>query len=84
MRIKFLQRTQYESEGRGKGPVYDKDSIHDFPDAFAQKWLRRGKAVGVIEPAVAAKAAPAPAEEPAAEADRKYGFRGERGAKRGE
>ena len=49
MRIKFLRRVQYESEGRAKGPVFDKDSEHDFPDAFAQRWLRRG--VAVVAPA---------------------------------
>lgn len=47
MKVKFLKDTQYENEGRRKGPVYEKDSVHDFPDDFAHKWIRRGVAVAV-------------------------------------
>ena len=53
MRIKFLRRVQYESEGRGKGPIYEQGSEHEFDDTFAQRWLRRGVAV-VVAQAVAA------------------------------
>jgi hypothetical protein len=45
MQIKFNQTVQYESEGRNKGPVYAKDSVHDFTAEFAQRWLQRGVAV---------------------------------------
>lgn len=61
MRVRFLREVQYECDGRNKGPVYKKDSEHNFDDAFAQRWLRRGAAV-VVEPVIAgvpiAKATP--------------------------
>lgn len=47
MRIRFLERVQYESEGRGLGPVYEAGSVHDFEPDFANRWLRRGVAAEV-------------------------------------
>lgn len=60
MRLRFLRDVRYENEGRNKGPMYHKDTEHDFPDAFAQRWLRRGVAVIVEPPATRAKAAAKP------------------------
>lgn len=46
-RIKFTRTELYESEGRNKGPTFKEGSTHDFDDAFADRWLRRGVAVEV-------------------------------------
>ena len=46
-RIKFTRTELYESEGRNKGPTYKEGSTHDFEDAFADRWIRRGAAVEV-------------------------------------
>jgi hypothetical protein len=78
MRIKFVRRVQYENEGRGKGPVYDKDSVHDFSEAFAQRWLRRGVAVvfADAEPELAAPVKEPEGNKEADELPRLRGFRG--------
>lgn len=52
MRVRFLKTVQHQSEGRNKGPIYNEGSEHEFPEPFAQKWLRRGVAV-VVEPSPA-------------------------------
>lgn len=59
MKVKFLRKVQYETEGRGKGPIYEKDSIHDFDEEHAQKWLRRGVAEEVGKPLMTSAAKPA-------------------------
>jgi hypothetical protein len=59
-RIKFTQTVQYESEGRGKGPIFEEGSIHDLEDNFADRWLRRG----VAELVVAAKTTTPQAKTP--------------------
>lgn len=43
-RIKFNRTELYESEGRNLGPTYHEGSVHEFEDAFADRWLRRGSA----------------------------------------
>lgn len=48
-KVKFLRTVQYENEGRGRGPIYEKDSVHEFDEPFAQRWLRRGVAKIVDE-----------------------------------
>lgn len=50
MKIKFIT-THKVQQGDGKGPVYEKDSLHDFKgpvaETYAQKYVRRGWAVEV-------------------------------------
>lgn len=50
MKIKFIT-THKVQQGDGKGPVYEKDSVHDFKgpvaETYAQKYIRRGWAVEV-------------------------------------
>lgn len=50
MKIKFIA-THKVQQGDGKGPVYEKDSLHDFKgpvaETYAQKYVRRGWAVEV-------------------------------------
>lgn len=49
MKIRFTKDTRYESEGRNKGPLYKAGDLHDFDEAFAERWLRRGVAE-VVKP----------------------------------
>ena len=49
-RVRFTRTVQYESEGRGRGPIYEAGSEHEFEPAFAERWLRR-KAAEIIETA---------------------------------
>jgi hypothetical protein len=58
MRIKFLSTQLYESQGRGQGPRYEAGRVYDLPEAFAERWLRRG---------VAERADPGPADPLAVE-----------------
>lgn len=45
--IQFTRTERYESEGRNLGPLYEKDSVHNFEDAFADRWLRRFVAIDI-------------------------------------
>lgn len=47
--VRFLDDTQFESEGRGLGPWFLKDEEHTFDPDFAERWIRRGRAVLVRE-----------------------------------
>lgn len=44
MRIRFLATVRYETEGPGKGPVYEAGSEHELRDDLAMRWVNRGKA----------------------------------------
>lgn len=76
MRVRFLVRTVYDTNGPGKGPVYEKDSVHDLRPDEAERWFRRSKAVPEPDPApvpdlapeVAADPEPAPKSDEAPEA----------------
>lgn len=59
MRVRFLATVIYETEGPGKGPTFEKDSIHDLREDIARRWLTRGKAELVAD------------EQPVAESDSK-------------
>lgn len=59
MRVRFLKDAVYETEGPGKGPRFDAGSEHDMREDLARRWVNRGLAVEVAEPAAA------PAEPPA-------------------
>lgn len=64
VRVRFMKRAVYDTNGPGKGPVYEAGSVHELRADEAERWFRRGLA----EPAPAeAKKAPAagPAAEPA-------------------
>lgn len=61
MRIRFTETVVYETEGPGKGPVYEAGSVHEVSDDFAGRWLRRK--VAVIEPDPPAPEQPAPSPE---------------------
>ena len=50
--IEFTETVQFESERRGKGPVFARGERHHLEDAFAERWLRRGVAKLVDGPAV--------------------------------
>lgn len=66
-RIRFVETVIYETEGYQKGPQYKEGSVHDFEDHFADRWLRRNKAVEVNtrEPlAEDAPVEPIPAADP--------------------
>jgi hypothetical protein len=43
-RVKFIADYVYETEGRGKGPRFKKGAVYDFPDDFAQRFIRRNVA----------------------------------------
>lgn len=58
--IEFTDTVQFESEGRGRGPVFAKGERHHVEDAFAERWFRRGVAKLVDGPSPKAK----PKEEP--------------------
>lgn len=45
--IKFLSRQVYETEGPGKGPVFEEGASYKLDDDKADRWIRRGKAVEV-------------------------------------
>ena len=38
-RVRFTRTVQYESEGRGRGPIYEAGSEHEFEPAFAERLL---------------------------------------------
>lgn len=44
MKITFTKTVQLESEGRNKGPIFKAGSTHDFTEASALRWVRRGVA----------------------------------------
>jgi hypothetical protein len=44
MKIRFTKDALYENEGRNKGTLYKAGEVHDFDQAFAERWLRRGVA----------------------------------------
>lgn len=46
-RIRFTETVIYETEGYQKGPTFKEGTTHDFEDGFADRWLRRNKAVEV-------------------------------------
>ena len=65
MRVRFLQRTVYDTNGPGKGPIYEKDSVHEISADEAERWFRRGAAVEVApEPVAEVVAAPVPEPVP--------------------
>jgi hypothetical protein len=68
VKVKFLEDAIYESEGPHKGPHYDKGSIHEFDEEFAQRWIRRGVAEEVDKATKTTEVTPAPKAEPAKEA----------------
>ena len=43
--IKFLERQIYETEGPGKGPVFEEGKSYTLDHDKADRWLRRGVAV---------------------------------------
>lgn len=45
----FLRTEQFESEGRGKGPIFEEGQRYEFDGDFADRWLRRGAAELVEE-----------------------------------
>ena len=49
MRVRFLETVIFETEGVGKGPTFEKDSIHDFREDIARRWISRKKAEEVGE-----------------------------------
>lgn len=76
MRVRFTADVLYETEGRGEGPRYAADEVHDLRDDRAERWLRRGVAVptgdepseaepAAGEPKTVAAADPAAAPQPA-------------------
>jgi hypothetical protein len=68
MRIRFTRREVYETEGPGKGPVYEAGEVHDLRPDLAERWLRRDAAVLAPDepaPPPAAEAPPAPPAPPA-------------------
>lgn len=44
VQVKFNETTIYETDGPKKGPVFKAGQTYEFPESFAQKWLRRGVA----------------------------------------
>jgi hypothetical protein len=52
MRIRFTTRAVYETDGPGKGPVYEAGSEHEMRDDLARRWINRGVAMEVPAPAV--------------------------------
>jgi hypothetical protein len=64
-RIKFTRTEQFESEGRNQGPIYVEGSVHDFDDAFADRWLRRSAAVEVDKRTPLSATGPVQADEAA-------------------
>lgn len=44
MRVKFLERQQFENEGRHKGPVFEPGEVYDFTDAFGRRYIDNGSA----------------------------------------
>lgn len=71
MRVRFTARAVYETAGRGKGPVFEAGSEHEFRDDIARRWIRRG---------VAVEAAPVPAVKRAPRRGRKAAQKGDAGA----
>ena len=70
-RVTFLADYRYETEGRGKGPLFKKGAVYDFPDDLAQRFLRRNVAERVdkktpITDKYLVAAAPAPSAFPTA------------------
>jgi hypothetical protein len=45
LRIIFTSDAQYENEGPHKGPKFAKGDVFDFTADFAERWIRRFKAV---------------------------------------
>jgi outer membrane biosynthesis protein TonB len=68
MRVRFLVRAVYDTNGPGKGPVYEKGTVHDLRPDEAERWFRRGMAVEAPpeppEPPPEPTAAPEPTAEP--------------------
>lgn len=62
MRVKFLRRTVYDTNGPGLGPIYAEGSIHDLRADEAERWLRRG---AVVEAPAEPEPTPEPVVEPA-------------------
>ena len=58
MRVRFVTRAVYDTLGPGKGPVYEKGSVHDLEHHEAERWFRRNMAVPEPEPQAAPQAAP--------------------------
>jgi hypothetical protein len=68
VRIRFLTRTVYDTNGPGLGPVYAAGEVAEVTLDVAERWLRRGKAEVVVdEPAPAPEPPAPPVEEAAAE-----------------
>jgi hypothetical protein len=69
VRIRFLERTVYDTNGPGLGPVYAAGEVVEVTPDVAERWFRRGKAEAVADapkPAAAPKPAPAPVAAPVA------------------
>lgn len=72
MRIKFLRRTVYDTNGPGLGPVYEAGEVYDVRPDEADRWFRRGAAVEAPPPPQPPppEAPPEPqSDAPASEAD---------------
>ena len=64
--IEFAESVQFESEGRHKGPKFEKGERHHFEDGFADRWLRRAVAFAVEGPSPPPVAEESPPVEPKA------------------
>ena len=49
VRIRFLTRTVYDTNGPGLGPVYAAGEVAEVTPDVAERWFRRGKAEAVVD-----------------------------------
>ncbi len=75
MLVRFVTRAVYDTLGPGKGPVYEKGSVHDLEHHEAERWFRRNMGVPEPEPQAAPQAAPQKSEPPVAPVEIPEGFR---------
>ena len=47
--VRFLTTELFESEGRGKGPLFEEGKEYEFDGPFADRWINREAAVLVRE-----------------------------------
>jgi hypothetical protein len=58
MKIRFSVRREVQDENRGtdKATIFEAGQVYDLPDASASRWLARGVAIAVEDPAAGAGA----------------------------
>lgn len=58
MRVKFAVRREVQDEHRGtdKATIYEAGQVYDLPEASASRWISRGVAIAIEDPAAGAGA----------------------------